>query len=79
MNSGWYSILKAQLYASMPERSGAALALNNVSNLAGGMMPLALGLVAERFGLASMMWLLLAAPLAFLVAIPRKEKSFKTC
>lgn len=78
-NAGWYSILKAQLYASMPERSGAALALGNLSGLVGGMIPLALGLVAERFGLASMMWLLLAAPLAFLVAIPRKEKSFETC
>jgi FSR family fosmidomycin resistance protein-like MFS transporter len=78
-NAGWYSILKAQLFAALPERSGAALALNNLSGLAGGLIPLALGLVAERFGLASMMWLLLAAPLAFLVAIPRKEKSFKTC
>jgi MFS transporter, FSR family, fosmidomycin resistance protein len=78
-NAGWYSILKAQLYASMPERSGAALALSNLSGLAGGLVPLALGLVAERFGLASMMWLLLAAPLMFLAAIPRKEKSFKTC
>ncbi|MCA1566558.1 MAG: MFS transporter [Acidobacteria bacterium] len=78
-NAGWYSILKAQLYAAMPERSGAALALSNVSGLVGGAIPLALGLVAERFGLASMMWLLLAAPLMFLVAIPRKEKSFKTC
>jgi FSR family fosmidomycin resistance protein-like MFS transporter len=78
-NAGWYSILTAQLYASMPERSGAALALSNVSSLVGGAIPLALGLVAERFGLASMMWLLLAGPLAFLVAIPRKEKSFKTC
>jgi MFS transporter, FSR family, fosmidomycin resistance protein len=78
-SAGWYSILTAQLYASMPERSGAVLALSNVSGLVGGMVSLALGLVAERFGLASMMWLLLAGPLAFLVAIPRKEKSFKTC
>ncbi|HEY0081588.1 MAG TPA: MFS transporter [Pyrinomonadaceae bacterium] len=78
-NAGWYSILKAQLYAAMPERSGASLALSNVSGLVGGMIPLALGLVAERFGLASMMWLLLAGPLAFLVAIPRREKSSRTC
>ncbi|HEX8130060.1 MAG TPA: MFS transporter, partial [Pyrinomonadaceae bacterium] len=78
-NAGWYSILKAQLYSAMPERSGAALALNNLSGLVGGMIPLALGLVAERFGLASMMWLLLAAPLVFLVAIPRREKSSETC
>jgi FSR family fosmidomycin resistance protein-like MFS transporter len=79
VNAGWYSILKAQLYAAMPDRSGAALALNNVSGLIGGMIPLALGLVAERFGLASTMWLLLAGPLAFLVAIPRREKSSETC
>jgi FSR family fosmidomycin resistance protein-like MFS transporter len=59
----------------MPERSGAALALSNVSGLIGGMIPLALGLVAERYGLASMMWLLLAGPLALVVAIPRREKS----
>jgi FSR family fosmidomycin resistance protein-like MFS transporter len=78
-NAGWYSILKAQLYAAMPERSGASLALGNVSGLVGGMIPLALGLVAERFGLASMMWLLLAGPLALLVAIPRREKSSRTC
>ncbi|HEX8635923.1 MAG TPA: MFS transporter [Pyrinomonadaceae bacterium] len=78
-NAGWYSILKAQLYAAMPERSGASLALGNLSGLVGGMIPLALGLAAERFGLASMMWLLLAAPLAFLVAIPRREKSSQTC
>lgn len=78
-NAGWYSILQTQLYAAMPEQSGAALALGNLSGLVGGLIPLALGLVAERFGLASMMWLLLAGPLAFLFAIPRKEKSFKTC
>ncbi len=78
-NSGWYSILKAQLYAAMPEGSGAALALNNISGLVGGLIPLALGAVAERFGLNSMMWLLLAAPLAFLFAIPRREKSSRTC
>jgi FSR family fosmidomycin resistance protein-like MFS transporter len=74
-NTGWYSILKAQLYTSMPESSGGALALGNISGLVGGMIPLALGLVAERFGLASMMWLLLAGPLALVVAIPRREKS----
>ena len=63
----------------MPGGSGAALALNNVSGLVGGLIPLALGALAERFGLASMMWLLLAAPLVFPVAIPRREKSSQTC
>ena len=75
-NSGWYSILKAQLYAAMPEQSGTVLALNNLTGLLGALIPFGLGLVAERFGLASMMWLLLAGPLALLVAIPRKSKKF---
>jgi FSR family fosmidomycin resistance protein-like MFS transporter len=78
-NAGWYSILKAQLYSAMPEQSGAALALNNVSGLAGALVPLALGLVAQRFGLAAMMWFLLAGPLALLFAVPRREKSSETC
>ena len=77
-NAGWYSILKAQLYSAMPAQSGAVLALNNFSGLLGGLIPLALGLVAERFGLGAMLWLLLVGPLALLWAIPRKEKSFQT-
>lgn len=77
-NAGWYSILKAQLYSALPGQSGAVLALNNFSGLVGGLIPLALGLFAERFGLSAMMWILLAAPLALLAAIPRREKSFQT-
>jgi FSR family fosmidomycin resistance protein-like MFS transporter len=77
-NAGWYSILKAQLYSAMPERSGAALALNNLLGLCGVSIPFALGLFAEHFGLDRMMWLLLAAPLVLLCAIPRREKSFQT-
>lgn len=78
VNSGWYSILKAQLYSSLPERSGAVLALNNIAGLVGVFVPFALGVFAEHFGLGRMMWLLLAAPLALLIAIPRREKSFQT-
>jgi FSR family fosmidomycin resistance protein-like MFS transporter len=77
-NAGWYSILKAQLYSAMPERSGAVLALNNISGIVGVFVLFTLGLFAEHFGLGRMMWLLLAAPLALLVAIPRREKSFQT-
>jgi FSR family fosmidomycin resistance protein-like MFS transporter len=62
--SGWYSILKAQLYAALPGRSGAALALANVTGIAGSLLPLALGIFAQKFGLAAMMWLLCLSPLA---------------
>ncbi len=68
-NSGWYPILKAQLYASLPGRSGTALALNNVLGLGGALLPLGLGMLAERVGLGLVMWLLLAGPLALLLAL----------
>ena len=68
-NAGWYAILKAQLYASMPGRSGAALTVANLAGLAGSFIPLALGAFAERHGLGAMMWLLLAGPLSLLVGL----------
>jgi FSR family fosmidomycin resistance protein-like MFS transporter len=75
LNAGWYSILKGQLYTAMRGQSGTALAASNVAGLAGGLVPLGLGLLAEQFGLAAAMWLLLAGPLALLVGIPRGTRS----
>lgn len=74
-NSGWYAILKAQLYAALPGRSGTALAVNNFAGLIGSFIPLALGLVAQRYGLSVTMWLLLAGPVVLLVGLPRREGS----
>ncbi len=73
-NAGWYSILQAQLYTALPGQSGTAMTLHNVSGLCGALIPLGLGLFAERYGLGAMMWLLLVAPVALLVAIPRGGK-----
>jgi FSR family fosmidomycin resistance protein-like MFS transporter len=73
-NTGWYSILKAQLYAALPGRSGAALALGNVAGMVGALTPLALGLFAERFGLSAAMWLLVVSPAALFLALPRGTK-----
>jgi FSR family fosmidomycin resistance protein-like MFS transporter len=70
-NSGWYSILKGQLYTAMPGQSGTVLAVYNVFGLFGSLVPLALGLVAEQFGLGTMMWVLLVGPIALLVGLPR--------
>ena len=69
-NAGWYSILKAQLYSAMPGQSGTVMAVGNVFGLVGGLIPLGLGLVAERFDLTVTMWLLLLGPVALLVGIP---------
>lgn len=71
LNSGWYAIPMAQLYATLPNQSGAALAASNVAGLAGSLFPLAIGGVAQVAGLDAAMWLLLAGPLALLIGLPR--------
>jgi FSR family fosmidomycin resistance protein-like MFS transporter len=71
-NSGWYSVLQGQLYSSMPGQSGTVLTLTNLVGWVGQLVPLAIGLTAERFGLANAMWLLLLGPLALIFGIPRR-------
>jgi len=76
-NSGWYAILKGQLYTSMPGRSGTVLAVNSLFGLAAGFVPALLGWVGERFGLPATMWLLLLGPVALLAGVPRHARSSK--
>lgn len=73
-NAGWYSILKAQLYAAMPDQSGTVMTLSNVSGLFNSLIPLGIALVAERFGLGAAMWLLILGPVALLFGLPRESK-----
>ena len=70
-NTGWCLILKAQLYSAMPGQSGTVMTVGNIFGLVGGLLPLGLGLVAERFDLTATMWLLLLGPLALWVGIPK--------
>jgi FSR family fosmidomycin resistance protein-like MFS transporter len=72
LNSGWYAIPKAGLYESLPGRSGAAIAVGGVAGLAGAGVPLVLGVVAGAVGLAPTMWILLLAPVALLVLVPKR-------
>jgi MFS transporter, FSR family, fosmidomycin resistance protein len=71
LNSGWYSIPKARLYAEMPGQSAAVLTLTNTFGLINGLVPMAIGIVAERFGLGPTMWLLLIGPAALITGLPR--------
>jgi FSR family fosmidomycin resistance protein-like MFS transporter len=71
MNAGWYAIPKGQLFDEMDGWSGAVLALSSISGLFGRLAPLAVGLLAERFGLGSTMWLLLLAPICLSIGVPR--------
>ncbi len=73
-STGWYSILKAQLYSAMPGQSGTVMTVGNIFGLVGGLIPLGLGLLAERFDLIVAMWLLLLGPLALLVGIPKTRR-----
>jgi MFS transporter, FSR family, fosmidomycin resistance protein len=72
LNSGWYAIPKAGLYGALPGRSGAAVAVGGLGGLLGATVPLVLGLVAGAAGLAATMWILLLAPVALLVLLPRR-------
>jgi FSR family fosmidomycin resistance protein-like MFS transporter len=68
-NAGWYAILKAKLYEELPGRSGTAMTLGNIFGLVGDLFPLELGAFAQRYGLASMMWLLALGPLGLLAGL----------
>jgi MFS transporter, FSR family, fosmidomycin resistance protein len=74
LNSGWYAIPKAGLYAALPDRSGAAVAVGGLGGLAGALVPLALGTLAQRAGLGATMWVLLAAPVVLLVLVPSRPR-----
>ncbi len=71
-NAGWYSILKARLYSAMPGQSGTVMTVSNLFGLVGGVVPLALGAVAESVGLRWSMWLLLMGPTALLIGLYRQ-------
>jgi FSR family fosmidomycin resistance protein-like MFS transporter len=75
LNSGWYALPKAGLYASLPGRSGAAVAVGGIGGLLGACVPLVLGFVASGVGLAATMWILLLAPVALLVLLPRRQSA----
>jgi MFS transporter, FSR family, fosmidomycin resistance protein len=47
----WYPVLQAQLYRSLPGQSGVAVSLSSAAGLLGGVAPLVVGFLAERFGL----------------------------
>lgn len=73
LNSGWYAIPKARLYAELPGRSGVVVALGGVGGFAAAALPLAIGLAADAAGIRTAMWVLLVAPVALLALVPRRS------
>jgi FSR family fosmidomycin resistance protein-like MFS transporter len=62
----WYPVLQARLYGSLPGRSSIAVTLSSAAGLAGGLGPLAVGLIADAFGLPWALAGLVAVPVAVL-------------
>jgi len=62
----WYPLLQARLYGSLPGRSSVAVTLSSAAGMAGGLGPLAVGLIADAFGLPWALAGLVAVPLAVL-------------
>jgi MFS transporter, FSR family, fosmidomycin resistance protein len=62
----WYPLLQARLYGSLPGRSPVAVTLSSAAGLAGGLGPLAVGMIAEAFGLSWALAGLAAVPIAIL-------------
>ena len=69
----WYAVLQAQLYRSLPGQSGVAVSLSSAATLLGGVIPLAVGFLAQRFGLSWALTSLAAAPPALLAGLWRRR------
>jgi FSR family fosmidomycin resistance protein-like MFS transporter len=68
---GWYSVMEGEAFAAAPGRSGTVKAIGSLSGLFVGALIGFLGWFAETAGLPTMMWLLLAGPLALALFVPR--------
>jgi FSR family fosmidomycin resistance protein-like MFS transporter len=69
----WYPVLQAELYGSLPDESGVVVSLSSAAGLLGGAVPLAVGLLAERFGLAWALACLAIAPPLLLAGLRRSR------
>ena len=73
LTAGWYPVLQARLYGSLPGQSGAQLAIGNVFRIAVTPIPLLIGLAAARLGLGSALWIFAASPLLLSALLVRSR------
>jgi MFS transporter, FSR family, fosmidomycin resistance protein len=71
VTAAWYPVLQAELYGSLPGRSGTAVSLLSAAGLVGGLGPLAVGFLAGQLGLGPALALLAIAPVAVLLGAGR--------
>ena len=72
-NTGWYSILQGRLYSSLPGQSASIMAIGAVTTPIAKFFPLAIGFLADQFGLHVALWVLILGPIALLVGLPREK------
>ena len=70
----WYPVLQAELYGSLPDDSGVVVSLSSAAGLLGGAVPLTIGLLAQRFGLAWALACLAIAPPLLLAGLRRSRR-----
>lgn len=71
LNAGWYAILKAQMYGTLPGQSGTVLAIDSVFGFIEKLVPLGLGLLAARAGLNVALWVLVLGPIVVWLGVRR--------
>lgn len=74
LTAGWYPVLQARLYESLPGQSGAQLAIGNVFRIAATPIPLLIGLAAARFGLGWALWIFAVSPLLLTALLLRSGR-----
>jgi MFS transporter, FSR family, fosmidomycin resistance protein len=74
LHAGWYAIPQGRLFTELGDKTGTAVAISSLGTAAGSLLPLAIGMVAERAGLQGALWISMLAPLAILLlAKPEKR------
>jgi FSR family fosmidomycin resistance protein-like MFS transporter len=73
LRTGWYAIPQARLFDEFHGSSGTAVAISDLGGLAMRIVPIGVGVLAQRAGLSAAMWVLLIAPVALLVGLPRQR------
>jgi FSR family fosmidomycin resistance protein-like MFS transporter len=74
LHAGWYAIPQGRLFTELGDKTGTAVALSSLGTAAGSVLPLVIGMLAERAGLQGALWISMLAPLAILLlAKPQKR------
>ncbi len=73
LRAGWYAIPQARLFDEFHGSSGTAVAISDLGGLAARVLPVGIGVMAQRAGLGAAMWVLVAAPVSLLVGLPRRR------